>query len=1290
MLPGKFYLFGALGLLAALPSPATGVSELGHADAEVLTIAPAESNPLTEAFDQLPDGRLILATTTHLLLHNGNHTETIPLPEPSLVYEVQGLPDGSILVSAKMFMARLHPEPRGGWRWEHFKTIFNGTNSVYESTLLRDGLAVIGWANRTYEVGWRDQHGDWTTWSFPPNPGIRPVFTTDSNLYQLEDGRTLRHWTGSEWQLDRTLTTPIRDDILRLTDLPQGRVRLMLGNGRIACIDPDGLVNYYPQAGPKETIVHFAYELDGDAMAWVDEQKTLSFLWPEGSIASTVDATTGLKSGGIGRVIGDGHGQAWARVGGQVVRVNRPLNLTRFDRFNGLSSPVVHALTRHQGQLYAGTDAGVYRLAPDSSPGQARFDPLPGPKNRVTAFTTFHGQLLAGTTDGIFTLNEDRFELVADSPTRVTGFAYSPADPETIYAATHLGPQRLRITPSGLQNMDHPGPTWIRDLLEIGPSDWWMIEVGDKLQHFVPLVNPPVPQEAHPGQFMMMPISRMIFGQAAMPGPTTARMDANVLNNAVELLRWGDSPVVVTTKGIFDLSREDAPNLIDEGTQQFLGERYRVAIFKPTSPTQGWTALAPQPGAETAGLGWQLRKITRGATAPDQILPSDVVNAGELHALLAEGDVLWVGSDQGLLRIDLRGLPAPTPPDAPVLRPSGSLTGQNNGTELSHEHAAVSFQFSTARPHSATAYRTRLVNNGEGEWSPFSSDTSREIGQLAAGNYHFEVQARSADGLLSPVTRFVYSVAQPWWFSPWGAMILVGAMAGIIVITIRWSARHSLARERHLEGLVAERTAALRAHEQELSQAKTLAEDALLQAERANRAKSTFIASMSHELRTPLNAILGFAQILRREESLSPKARSQLDVIDRNGQHLLGMINEVLDFSKIEAEQMTLNLSVCSLRRLATGLAEMCELRTTEKHLTFRLEFGADVPMHVMADETKLRQVLINLLGNAIKFTQRGHIMLAITRVGPRIRFEVSDTGPGVPEADRAAIFEPFQQAQSEGDVGGTGLGLPISQKIIALMGGKIEVGENPGGGARFWFDLAFDSANESPKSEQPFAITGYTGPRRRVLVVDDVETNRAVLREMLTNVGFDVNEATTGEAALEMQRANPFELVLLDLRLPGISGAETARQLRETTPPPRIIAVSASVFSLNQESTADTACDAFVPKPVDEAVLLRVIGEQLHLQWTYAAPVSAAPSVTALPPDEIAALPLPPVAELQAWLELARGADMRTLRQRIDAEHATDHDREFRRQLDLLATRYRSSAIRHILLKVLKISEPS
>ncbi|MEA5421549.1 ATP-binding protein [Spirulina sp. CCNP1310] len=1302
MFPGKLYVIGGLSLIFGLGLTTARASELGHADVHLAQLELPRNQVRHDQIGRLADGRLILTTGAALLLHDGRFSETVPLPAKSLVHQVLGEPDGSILVGARHFLARARPRPGGGWDWEDLGPTEKQHREVlstnfYMVTPLPEGLALRGdGAPTEVSAGWSDPTGRWTTWSQhyrdldPRHPEL-PFIGVGRHLYRLEARQKLSRWHQGAWQHDRTLTLPLDDAVKHLTEFDEGRLRLVLHDGTLVNVERDGEVrrSRFPSAPEIPARLNFVFDLPGEALAWVDQNNTLRFLRADGYITSTIDSTTGLPPGVVRPIVGDPGGQFWAGVGGQIVRLNHPLHLTRFDRFNGLSSPTVHSLVRHDGRLYAGTEAGVYRLTPDPAPGRARFAPLPGPQNRVSALTVFQGQLLAGSTDGVFTLRDDRFELIPDSPVRVTGFYPSVADPHLLYLAGDLGARRIKLTDTGWDVLDRRATAWTRAVLEQTELGWWTISSHGDLSHDVPVPRRLAdPSPGGPNLIGMARLTMRMFGQEVSRGSNLSRDLAMTQGEASDLQRWGETPIAVTTTGIFDLGHPEFPNLLDHATRDTLGEQRRITRFAPTSADEGWVVLGPAAEDVAANLGWQVRLTARDAAEPLRVLPATATAVGEIHALLPEGDILWVGGERGLLRLDLRGLPAPAAPPTLRLHASGALAGSPTGAQLPHNHPAIAFAFATPDPaHAAhTTYRSRLLSDGAGDWSPFTLGTTREIARLPAGRHRLEVQARNADGLLSPIAAFDYVVSPPWWLSVWAALAGVALVLALMFATMRWTARRGLARAQRLETLVAERTATLRASEHQLAQAKLLAEDAMRQAERANHAKSAFIAAMSHELRTPLNAILGFAQILRREPSLSPKGRSRIDVIDRNGQHLLGMINEVLDLSKIEADKMRLQLRPCSLRRLATGVAEICEPRNTEKHLSFHLEFGPDVPAHVMADETKLRQVLINLLGNAIKFTPRGRVTLALSRAAEKVRFEITDTGPGVPPESREAIFEPFHQGPHEDDPGGTGLGLPISQRLVALMGGRIHVDAAPGGGARFWFDLAFTPAEAPVASASPLRITGYVGPRLRVLVVDDVETNRAVLREMLGGVGFEVTEAATGEAALDSWSSTRAHLVLLDLRLPGISGADTARRLREFTPRPRLIAVSASVFSPDQTLAPATACDAFVPKPVDEALLFRTIGEQLDLVWTFTeppfVPTATEPAITPLAPDAIAALPLPPPDTLAAWLELARGADLHTLRLQLDAAHATGPDREFRLQLDSLAARYRASAIRQILLK--------
>ena len=382
------------------------------------------------------------------------------------------------------------------------------------------------------------------------------------------------------------------------------------------------------------------------------------------------------------------------------------------------------------------------------------------------------------------------------------------------------------------------------------------------------------------------------------------------------------------------------------------------------------------------------------------------------------------------------------------------------------------------------------------------------------------------------------------------------------------------------------------------------------EAESATRMKSAFLANMSHEIRTPMNAILGFTELLLRDDSLSVQQRHYLTTVSRSGEHLLELLNDVLETSKIEAGQMRINSAPFDIRLMLDYLDSMFRQKIEDKSLVFsvdadRLEYG-----HFVADQQKLRQIVINLLGNALKFTQAGRIDLRVWTepcsggepTECYLFFEVADTGMGIAAAEQESIFQVFSQTREGAQIGGTGLGLSISRSLARMMGGDIVVESEPGKGSCFRVHIcarAVVAAKLRPMKKRVVGLV-ESGARRRILIVDDEILNREFLQSFLLQIGFDVAEATDGDTALGLIASWQPDLVLMDVMMPGMDGNATTRKIREQWPELKVVGLSANVFEEAERKAYESGMNLYVRKPYKEIELLHAIGEMLSVTFRY------------------------------------------------------------------------------------------
>ncbi|MGE5656831.1 MAG: ATP-binding protein [Actinomycetota bacterium] len=478
----------------------------------------------------------------------------------------------------------------------------------------------------------------------------------------------------------------------------------------------------------------------------------------------------------------------------------------------------------------------------------------------------------------------------------------------------------------------------------------------------------------------------------------------------------------------------------------------------------------------------------------------------------------------------------------------------------------------------------------------------------------------------------------------------------------------------------------------EIQRANRQTQKAKEAADAANQAKSEFLANMSHELRTPLNGILGYAQILSRSQNLTDREQHGLNIIYQCGSHLLTLINDILDLSKIEARKLELQITDFHLPSFLQGVVEICRIKAEQKQIDFIYKPPVNLPNGIKSDEKRLRQVLLNLLGNAIKFTNKGSVTLQVTVQDSelessvkKLAFSIIDTGVGIRSEQLEKIFLPFEQVgDTKRQAEGTGLGLAISQKIIEMMGSHIQVQSQLNGGSIFQFEINCELATDwmhTSTLTQAGKIIGYTGKKRRILIVDDRWENCSVIVHFLEPLGFIVQEAHNGREGLEKAQEFQPDLIIFDLAMPVMNGSEMLKELRQSDllKNIRVIVSSASVFDVDRQKSVSVGGDDFLAKPVQAEDLYQILAKHLQLEWVYDQQLmeKTTPVAASLPVEMI----VPPPEQLANLVEYAKKGQFTGIRHELGHLVSIDAKYEpFVNHLNQLVKEFNIQKIRQFL----------
>jgi signal transduction histidine kinase/CheY-like chemotaxis protein len=1139
-------------------------------------------------------GRMLFGCLNAVVAFDNNHWETIPAPGTGFIRSLAVDSRGVVWFSTSNqigYLSRVDSEYRA-------VKVYNGSFGS-DSRVVVDGGQVY-FSTETGLLIWNRGHISQRPWSIDSmNPlslalshGKIWIGDRNGSIYELQGDR-----------FDKIAESPPTNAgaVRAIVDCPIGDGLIVRSSGIFQKTNAT-LVPWKTDIDSllKSSVIFYAKWILGKYLAVLVQNSGVYLLDKEGHVVESLTVNTGLADAGFETIGEDRDGGLWVCTDTEITRIQCVVGYTEFDHELGLPKGFITGVARFQGKVYTATQHGVYVLKAAGDGSEAAHFVRFGDQN-----DRFFGMRVSGST--AFAISESEAYSLDPASSKLNrigsgGLTINPSqiDPNRVFLSTGAGG-----TGAGLESIHNSNGQWSSEglLSELPYAIVGMTE-DEKGDLFLCTENEgfyriQLKKGAQP-LFREARVERLLDIQ----NKEVPSGDGSICRWRGQMLFVGDDQVWKLPEGKdrlepFELVAKSLPGRkIDRIDRSQLTDDYVWVSSRP-----------PNAGPET---GFEVGRLyTSGRYEPFShavSYPLGVINS--IWEENVDGEpVAWIAGDYGLMRVVL---------DRPTLSkrkfelyPSRIVTADGapipvrdgQGLTLKYDDRDFQIRFGTDRfsVGNELYYEARLEGKIDHR-SPATTSSVWRSGALNEGRYLLHVKARDSDGDESKEFTLAFTIDPPWYRTLWMDIVWGSLILLAFYLFSLWRTWQMTLRERELVRTVDLRTRELRENEIELRNAKDAAELAKAHAETANRAKTAFLANMSHELRTPINSILGYAQVLLRRLDLSDDGKERLKTIVSSGEHLLEMINEVLDLSRVESGKVSVALRSLELPKFIAGIVDEFQLRAAARNLRFIHKIQGVLPQWIETDPLRLRQVLYNLLVNAMKFTAQGEVALRVYVNPERLRFEVKDTGKGISKEDLPSIFKPFYQATNNNLTGqGVGLGLHISRQIVELLGGEITIASELGQGSTFSFEIPLRGADAVSTGLPLPQVIGYEGPRRKILVVDDEPLNRSILRELLSAVGFDATEADSPEEAVRLLQDH-FDAVISDIRMPGYDGHTLCRHLRSSPATENlvIIASSASVFADDQRLALDSGFNDFLPKPVMEEELFEILGRHLKLKWIY------------------------------------------------------------------------------------------